>query len=773
MDRRAMIGSGERAWLLRAWLVWAMAVAGVGLAACSDDDDESGESSGEEASGEGAAANLDTDFDLLEHAHLAVVDHRGLYIDFGTPAQDKYTSGDWNSGWGSRGTDGDVTYAQAGRRGRIYFHADETGARHVRLRLRPKGTGALTPYVNNEQLQSIFFEGESWQDVDFEIPAEHVRRGENYLLLTFGGVETIRGEEVSVQMASVHVGESAPGAGYEAPAWGTTVANVSLGGAEKRALVYATPVTFTYYVEVPEDGRLTFSVGQEGEAGGTARVFATPEGGSEAKLFEASLTSGWNAQNLDLSAHAGNIVQLRFEAEGGAGRVAWAAPRIAVPARPAPEIAQAKNVVVLLIDTLRASKLQAWNPESRVRTPAIDALAEGGVVFERAQSPENWTKPSVASVLTGLHPVDHGARTQAAALPDSALMLSEHMKSNGFATAGFIANGYVSREFGFDQGWDLYRNYIRENLARDAEDLFDDAAEWALEHRDERFFLYVQTIDPHVPYDPGDEYLEMYDPRSNYEGQVSPRSTGDLLHEAKGGRITFTQSDIIRLKALHDGEITQHDVHLARFVERMKEAGLWEDTLFVLVSDHGEEFNEHGSWGHGHSIYQELLNVPLMFHFEGKIEASRVPASVAVNTLDIPPTVTEIAGVPPMPNIAGRSLVPYLAGQRRSGPQVAWSDFLDERRVAVAGRWKFLIRGNLTSSLFDLQEDPWEENQLDANDHPIATRYLRVLQGQFLGAENRAEWLSAEQQEGVQLNASDAEVDDELQQQLRELGYIN
>ncbi len=743
---------------------------------CGDDDDEEG-TSAENGGGSGSEGNFDTDLDLVALAHLADVDRDGLFIDFGTPAQAKYTVGDWagsgDPGWGSRGNEGDLTFANAGRRGRLYFHLDEPSARFVTLHLKPVGTRAITPYINNEQIQSIFFEGDDWQDVTFQIPSEHTRAGENYLLFSFGGVETVGGEDVSVRIASARLteGESAPSS--EAPAYGTYTSSVELGGNARESLVTHGGMSLTWYAEIPENGSLSLALGQEGEGGGTARIFVRPEGGSRTKVHEARTNNTWQSARVNLSEYAGQVVQLTFVGEGGSGRFAWANAAIQYPAVTLPEAEPAKNVVVVLVDTLRASKLHPWNGESRVRTPVLDALAQESVVFEHGQSSENWTKPAVGAILTGLHPMDHGARTQSAVLSDSVTMVSEHFKSNGFATGGFIANGYISDRFGFDQGWDRYKNFIRESGASsEARDVFQEAGDWALEHRDERFFLYVHTIDPHVPYDPEEEFVSMYDSRSNYEGQVRPRMTGELLANAKGNNpsVVFSPSDVRRLEALHDGEITQHDRHMGAFIDRLKESGLWEDTVFVFVSDHGEEFNEHGSWGHGHSIYQELLHVPFLIHREG-LNPRRVGA--AVGTIDIPSTLTEMAGIPAMNGVASRSLLPLMHGQQRPGPEVAMSEFLDERRVMITSHWKFFVRGNLRHNMFDLREDPSESNQLDVTDNPIAARYLRTLQGQFLGASDRANWLDAEQRAGQRHRAGEVQMDSELQQQLRELGYLN
>lgn len=758
------------------WMVVAMALC-VAVYGC--DDDEAEGAPGEAVGEDGAAGfgNLATHLDLLEMSHLADIDHEGIYIDFGSAAQDRYTVGDWKTGWGSRGEEGDTTFAYAGRRGRIYFHVDEPTETVVRLRLRRHGTGALTPYINNEQVQSVFFEGENWQDVEFPIPAEHMRAGENYLLLTFGGTEPLRGEDVSVALDSVRIvaGSTMPGGDYDAPDHPTLVSNVSLGGVEERAIVARRPTTLSWFAEIPEGAKLGFAVGFEGEGQAAVKVRVTAQGGETTELFQGDAGATWQQRVLDLGAFAGKIVRIQFVADGeGAGRVAWARPTVLTPPAPAREAAQAQNVVVLTIDTLRASKLRPYNPGTRVRTPNLDRIAEEGMVFERAQSSSNWTKPSVAGLLTGMLPETHGARTEPATLPNTAVLLSEHLKGNGFNTGAFVANGYVSERFGFNQGWDEYRNFIRENTSTEAEDVFRIAGDWVEQNHDERFFLYVQTIDPHVPYDPPGEYLSMYDNRDGYDGQVRPRNTGNLLHDAKRNppAVTFTASDRRRLEGLHDGEITQHDVHMGNFLQRLDEMGALENTLFVVVSDHGEEFNDHGSWGHGHSIYQELLGVPYIYHLPGVVPQGRV--SAAVSTMSMPATIVELMGVPALAEAEIPSVVSLMHGVAPSMPQFATSNFLGERRVLTTGRWKFFVRGNLTTSMFDLQEDPGEENQLRVSANPIVARYLRTMQGQFLGAGDKRTWLEPDTGTTHRtLDATDAIIDGELAGQLEALGYMH
>ena len=722
-------------------------------------------------------AGLADHLDLSEIRHLAEVNDGGWYLDFGTPAQSKFTVGDWRSGWLRRGTDGDTTFARVGMRGRIYFSIDAPQELVARVRLRPLGTKALTPYLNNRQLASVHLgKGEGFAEYDVVLPKEHVRAGENYLLLTFGGTVPVDGEAVSVAVDSIWIREAAHEAKppHAAPTYPELLATVRIADRERSAIALSRGSTLRYYVQIPEGASLGFAVGTEGEGQTPVSVEVTAEEQPTVQLLSADAGASWTDHKVDLSRFAGEVVRVDMRAEGqGTGRIAWSRPRLLVPEKAEPSREPAKNVIVLVIDTLRADKLPAFNSQSRVRTPVLDRLATEGVVFELAQAPENWTKPSVASILTGLHPQTHQQKTGESALPTSALLLSEHLQEQGFDTGGFIANGYVSDRFGFAQGWDHYTNYIREGRSTEAEDVFGEAGNWIEAHKDGRFFAYIQTIDPHVPYDPPGDYLRMYDP-SEYTGSIKPRMTGELLERAKRRppELVFDARDKRRLEALHDGEITQHDHFLGLFVERLADLGLWEDTLLVITSDHGEEFDDHGSWGHGHTVYQELLHVPLIFRLPGTLPAgARVPD--AVSTLDVSATVTDLVGVSPLPHDEGRTLTALMHGVPESRPSVAFSDFQDDRRVATAGRWKLIVRGNLTSTMFDLLSDPGEKVQLDASALPIGRRYTRALLGQFLGSTDRGDWLSAEQKGGTEIEKESAEMDDTIRDQLRALGYAH
>jgi choline-sulfatase len=720
-----------------------------------------------------------THLDLWEHAHLAEIDHHGLYIELGTLGRAKYTYGDWRSGWGKDGQSGADAFSHANSdSSRIYFHVDKVEPLTMRLRMKPIGTGVVTPYLNGEALAAVRFEGNDFKDYDVSVPAERVELGENRLMLRFGGTTNVNGETLAAAVASIRVAPATvtmAGAEYSAPRYAELRTEIAVGGVQRRALAVRTPTMLTWYLEVPPGGKLGFGVGVSGDKakGGKARVVITPEGGQAKELFNAALTAEWRDQVLGLDDYAGKVVRIDMRAEGevGAGRVAWSTPALLLPSKALEKPTKtAKNVVVLLIDTMRAKSLKPFNPQTRVKTPVLDQIAAQGAVFEACQAPENWTKPSTASLLTGLHPVTHGAKTDGAMVPKGATLLGEALKESGFATASFIANGYVSDKFGFNQGWDYYTNYIREKKSTDAENVFKEAGDWIEQHKDERFFAYVHTIDPHVPYDPPESFLGMY-MKSAYAGQVAPRKTPDQLAEAKHTppKINFNAADKQYLRDLYDGEVSYHDHYLGLFIERLKKLGAYDDTLFVITADHGEEFDEHGSWGHGHSVYQELLWIPYIVRLPGVIPAGkRIPQ--AVSTLSIFPTVLEAAGLPAQSQLEDKSHLSWLRGAPAPAVPVAFSDFLDDRRVIRAGRWKLILRGT-NETMFDLGSDPDEQRELDRSKVPVAARYTTLMLGQFLGARDRRTWLRGGQGGGVRFEKENANIDETLREQLKAIGY--
>jgi choline-sulfatase len=734
----------------------------------------------------GASEQTNWHLNLQNLIHLADIEHHGLFIDFGTPARMKYTIGQWKTGWGTDGVDGDTTYTLAtSNTARVYFPLDSAQPFTLRFRLQPIGAASMQATLNNEALPSVRLDkGSGFAEYDVVVPAGKARVGENQLALRFGATTRAADQDVAVAMDSIRVMTPEPAAdsgvvpetvsaAFEAlPVYGALVQQLAVDGQKRSAITVSAPTTLSYYVALPKGAKLSLRVGAPDGKSGSARVLirVTPDGGKPTVLWKAQLGPAWKDAVLSLEPWAGELVRLEFLALGE-GVIGFSSPSILAPSTQSAPPPPAKSVVLLLVDTLRADHLRAYNANTRVATPALDKLAADSILFENAQAPESWTKPSVASVLTGLHPASHGARFGDARLSDSAFTIAEAYKQAGFVTGTFIANGFISEKFGFNQGWDQYTNYMHEKRRGNAERVFRDAGAWVEAHKRERFFLYLQTVDPHVPYDPPPEFLKLYDAEP-YDGPIRPRLTAELLEKAKQvpPKQVFDDRDRHYLEALYDGQVSYHDKYLGLFIERLKKLGLYDQVTFVVTADHGEEFYDHGSYGHGHSVYQELLAVPFVVHWPG---AAPRRVSDTVSIIDVSPTLLAASGLPIPDVMEGENRLPQALGALPSGPAVAFSNFLDDRRVIRAGRWKLILRG-LATTLFDLKTDPHEQREADPKTHAIALRYCRILLGQFLGARDRGDWLTANPKgKSVELKGEVADIDETTKAGLKALGYAN
>lgn len=711
---------------------------------------------------------------LLALTHLADVrDAGGLFVDFGTAARAKYTMGDWHSGWAEDAVIDGSSVTCFGKSGRVELPVLGSPPTAVRIRATSLGGTKLTLYLNGTAIRTVDVAARGgFEELVVSIPQERARAFSkpSVLLLRGDRVGSDRGHKGSFAVDWLRL-EGAAGDGRGLVRVAPTPTAITASSVTRNAVMVPAGGELAWHAEVPSRGTLILGAVAEGATKAQLVVSAQVDGKPVRELVRSEVGSRWVDLSLPVGPLSGKVARLSFTASGGP--VAVSDVRIVrAQDRAKPLSKQARNVVVLLIDTLRASKLQLYYPKSRVKTPALDAFAKEGAIFMRPQSPENWTKPAVASLLTSLHPMTHNTKEQGSKLPNKALTLGEVYQRAGFKTASFLANGYVSRAFGFDQGWDHYTNYIRERRNTNASNVFGEAAGWIEKHKAERFFVYIQTIDPHVPYDPPDAFLKMYDAKP-YNGQVKNRRTHLMLDDAKKNpkKYNFTARDKERIEALHDGEISYHDEQFGIFLKKLDALGLADNTMVVVTSDHGEEFQEHGSWGHGHSVYQELLNVPLIMRFPGAIAAGTRIEPV-VTTMDVAPTVLEASGVEVPGEFEGRSLIGFLLGDWPPAPHVAFSDFMDNRRVIVGADWKYIVRASLSHVAFDLANDPWEKRELKSAQGPIATRYLQILLGQYLGANDRGRWLLGGSA-ARKLDAEQQQMTPELCRQLVALGYIS
>jgi arylsulfatase A-like enzyme len=569
---------------------------------------------------------------------------------------------------------------------------------------------------------------------------------------------------------------------------------------ERRNTIYAhAPSAITYEVQVPERARLKFGIGVAERNPVTFRILA---GASGTPVFSRTLDDPerWVDAEVDLSAHAGRTARIVFEtASAHPGAIGlWANPLLATAApstRP--------NVLIYLVCSMRPDHSSLYG-YSRDTTPFMKELGAAGIVFEDAQAQAPWTKGSVPSLMTSIHSYTLGMRQDADTVPRGAVTLAETLRKAGYSTASVVTNPFVGRVSGLDRGFDYMMEYpvVHRQRSEEADRGTDSAAlakvanGWLERHRDEPFFLYAHTSDPHAPYrPPADLEARFANPADTAQFNRDYEALWDKRQYGGGAAVTLArcrakgidpETFLRRAVDRYDGEIAHADRSLRALVDKLRQLSLLDDTLVVVLSDHGEEFWDHGLTGHGHSLHQELIHaVFLMWNprLLGAPKRIREP----VQLLDLMPTVAGLLKIDLDGEVQGQSLLALVEGRafRRNGflassrfahpnPGTLAPEYAADSVALLDGDLKLIHRsfidrnqakraGLNEAGLFDRRADRAETRDLAA-ERPADVRRLRA---------EVDKWVEAQKQVRKLLGPGGrTTLDPESLKRLRSLGYL-
>lgn len=450
-------------------------------------------------------------------------------------------------------------------------------------------------------------------------------------------------------------------------------------------------------------------------------------------------------------------------------------------------------MIIVLVDTLRRDRVGAFDPGRRL-TPCMDRLAREGFRFTRAVAPSSWTKPSVASLFTGLYPGRHGAvgcptfLTGLQVLEEGFTTLAERFRAAGYRTAAFVTNPHVIPEYGFDQGFDRFVE-----PAGNAEALLEKGLDWIREEgRRGPFFLYLHLFDPHMPYRPPEPFRSRYGRGDPGKGALFARNGVPLgiqffcdqyarYLRGDNGKERFRFDDrlfyaeleksfpgidpaLVRkkiflsfdgfedprlvkrsafLQSLYDGEVAYTDAALGTFVGALQKEGVLDRAILVVTSDHGEAFLEHDLWGHGGDVHAEEVDVPLILHGRGPRGPLRGSWAGPVSLVDLGPTLLELAGLPVPPGLDGVSLGPCMVAPQVPpapdrpvitevfrGPEEEWAAAVSGEDKVMRSRFPGVSPAWLA---YDLALDPSEKHALDPGDRPELRALRRRLEAWIRG----------------------------------------
>ncbi|WP_435196357.1 sulfatase [Natronomonas sp. EA1] len=486
------------------------------------------------------------------------------------------------------------------------------------------------------------------------------------------------------------------------------------------------------------------------------------------------------------------------------------------------------NIVMLVLDTARARNLSCYGND-RKTTPAIDALAADGVRFSRATSISPWTLPSHSSLFTGVPPSIHQTNSLESQLPDSLTTMAEMLRGYGYDTIGMSANPWFSSQFGIVRGFDKfhhlfgpfatssYREFVMSltdsrrsiperayallsnqsltELARNSitathrhfVDEDDDGARKAVEHASETigqpdpYFLFINFLEPHLPFKPPTDCRRRFIPDDVSDDRLESINQDATAYNIRNVEMNATEFDI--LERLYDAEIYHVDRQIKRILTLLEESSQLENTIVIVLGDHGENIGDHGLMAHHYSVHETLTHVPLIVNYPGVFDGGEV-VNDRVSSLDVPATIERLManqrkcnktfksqqhGVPlqnrnesqrrifseylnPMPPIK-------RLREKSENPAFDVSKYDRQLRAIYVDNLKFVTGTDGHRALYDLSTDS-EESENIMNERPERAKELeQVIE----------EWIKANSSELNQPMASPGET---VQERLGDLGYL-
>jgi arylsulfatase A-like enzyme len=594
--------------------------------------------------------------------------------------------------------DGEIKVAKfSGKTASMYvpLTAKQKSASVLRFRMHADSQQAMTVKINGGDEINMTVAG-GW--VTAEVKAEgKFKEGENEIVLFMASP--------NVSIAWVAVGEapvSTDGANL-APSWDGSSLAINQG------------CGMAWYAVVPPQGLITADL-KDGAC--SIAVNATGEDG---KVVTGSLQGTGSA--VDLAALAGKAARIELQASGCAvTNISKAA--LVVPGATPPPSARGpapKYVVMWVMDSLRADRVRPFNAKARPEAPTFEALAADSAMFMQMYTQGNESRVSHASIWTSLYPIKHRSIEEKEYLDLKWTSVEEVAKKAGKATFGVSANGYIHTKRGFGDKWDQYANHIQQKLGLKGSDILKQGLEWVGDKK-EPWFLYMGTIDTHVTWRPKSPWIEKY-ADAKYDGPYL-KEYGDDGKAAKD-KAEMSEADKNHVRALYDSNVSYQDDLLKQLIEKLKSAGIWDQTMLIVTADHGDEQWEEGKVGHGGSVRETLIHVPLVVHYPPLVKAGLMMEGA--ESIDIVPTIADALGVAFDSEWQGHSLIPVANGSDSLAgyPMLSVASQYENFHGGRLGDWKIRLTGSGAPKVYQLSSDPRENEDLYGNaKSAIGTRLM-------------------------------------------------
>ncbi|MCD6460619.1 sulfatase [bacterium] len=436
----------------------------------------------------------------------------------------------------------------------------------------------------------------------------------------------------------------------------------------------------------------------------------------------------WFDKVINLKKFAKKNITLSFETSADKQAENFALSDYAVFSNPVIFSSKNKkpNIILIGIDTLRADHLGCYGYLRRT-SPTIDSIAKNGVLFEQVICQSSWTLPSFTSIFTGLYPFNHNVERQSDIINEKIPTLQKTLSSLGYFTAAYTNGGDISKRLGWDRGFDVFiqnNHHGEDTNSFSFKDYKKQLFDFLSQKKLPPFFLFIHTYDCHAYYDCAPNIYKQMFTNINYKDIHNLKKQRFSDSFLKKNADTITKEDTNHIIGLYDSEIRYIDSLLKEMINLLKKQNLLKNTFIIITSDHGEEFKDHNSFGHNHSLYNELVHVPLI------IQGPGIPKNIRIDTkvrsIDIFPTVFDMLGIKNKINslhIDGLSLMPLIKGDGQMNylPCISkdWNKF-----SIRTDKWT-QITTKKSSELFNSIDDPKEQKNIIDKNKNIARNLQR------------------------------------------------
>ncbi len=650
-------------------------------------------------------------FDLVANRTLAHVERAGaLSIAAGSPGFARYVHFSRPlPTWKLRQTEDGKRVALASTQAvlEVPLTAAQAHGNTITLRLKSPVRQTVRASIGGKSSPAVPL-AEGWQTATLTLPAGALVDGENKILLSFANSGHFGDKKASAAVEWIDVG---------APSKASAPPSLFEGG----ALTIAKGDALSWYVMVPSGGALV----AHAEGNGCAlSARAVAHGGAH---VDAALA---NDAPLELGALADKVARLTLTAGGGDCAVKSAALTVASDAPTVKHVPPPKNVVFWMTDDTRSDKFKLYNPKTRVETPVIDAFAKRATNFKVAYVQGNESRVSHASLWSSLYPSVHHFISEKAKLEPKFVTLPEAIKPTGRTTIGLMGNGFIDAFWGFGEGWDILKNHIHEGGGLKAEDFVVEAKQMLGKLGPKPYFMYLGTIDVHVSWRAHMPWIGKYDPEP-YTGPFVKACLDPQLDKIVAGTMPITDRDKTRIIALYDSDVSYNDQQFGKLLELLNA----DDTMVIFTADHGEELWDHGRIGHGGSLREELVHVPLLISYPPLFPAGKSVAE-GVEIIDLLPTIVEALGGKIPADAQGESLVALAQGEGAGYPRPAIASQYELAHTMRLGRWKLLVLGSGNVNFYDAAGDPAESKELSA-ERPFEKRFVTDAMGVWMAYQTQ------------------------------------